>query len=108
MPKQDLKASFDKMAPEYRYRAERYLRPAVGADGSAPPSPLMIWWLLLYSFSILARYESRRWAQLLDLDGSGAAVLIEYALEEALTVIPHLILEALDKEPLLLAKPLAL
>jgi hypothetical protein len=35
-------------------------------------------------------------------------VLIEYALEEALTVIPHLILEALDKEPLLLTKPLAL
>lgn len=68
----------------------------------------MTWWLLLYSFSILARYEPRRWAQLLDLDSSEAAVLIEYALKEALTVIPHLILEALDKESLLLAKPLAL
>lgn len=57
MSEQDLKAFFDKVAREYRYRAERYLRPAAGADGSAPPSPLMTWWLLLYSFSILARYE---------------------------------------------------
>ena len=68
----------------------------------------MTWWLLLYSFSILARYEPRRWAQLLDLDSSKAAVLIEYALEEALTVIPHLVLEALDGEPFLLARPLVL
>jgi hypothetical protein len=27
----------------------------------------MTWWLLLYSFSILARYEPRRWMKLLDL-----------------------------------------
>jgi hypothetical protein len=104
---QDLKAFFDKIAPQYRYRSDRYLRPAVDAAASSPPSPLMTWWLLLYSFSILARYEPRRWAQLLDLDSSGAAVLIEYALEEALTVIPHLVLEALDGEPVLLAKTLA-
>ncbi len=107
MSPQDLKAFFDRMAPEYLYRSDRYLRPGVGADASLPPSPLMTWWLLLYSFSILARYEPRRWAQLLDLDSSGAAVLIEYALNEALTVVPHLVLEALDQSPLLLAKPLA-
>jgi hypothetical protein len=108
MSPQDLKAFFGKMAPEYLYRSDRYLRPGVGADARVPPSPLMTWWLLLYSFSILARYEPRRWAQLLDLDSSGAAVLIEYALNEALTVVPHLVLEALDQSLLLLAKPLAL
>ena len=65
-------------------------------------------WLLLYSFSILVRYEPRRRAQLLDLDNSEAGVLIEYALKEALTVIPHLVLEAFEMEPILLAKPVAL
>jgi hypothetical protein len=108
MSSQDLKTFFDKMAPEYMYRSDRYLRPGVGADRGVAPSPLMTWWLLLYSFSILARYEPRRWAQLLDLDSSRAAVLIEYALNEALAMIPHLVLEALDQSPLLLAKPLAL
>lgn len=40
----------------------------------------MSWWLLLYSFSILARYEPRRWMKLLDLDTSKVAVLLRYAL----------------------------
>jgi hypothetical protein len=68
----------------------------------------MTWWLLLYSFSILARYEPRRWVKLLDRDSSkGIAVLVRYALEEALTAVPQLVLEALDRKPTLLPKPLA-
>jgi hypothetical protein len=35
-------------------------------------------------------------------------VLLRYALEEALTALPQLVLEALDKEPYLLSKPLSL
>lgn len=73
-----------------------------------PPSPLMTWWLLLYSFSILARYEPRRWVKLLDRDTPGVAVLLRYALEEALTAVPQLVLEALDRQPYLLSKPLSL
>lgn len=105
MSREELRAFFDKIAPAYRYRSDRYLRPAI--DGNAPPSPLMTWWLLLYSFSILARYEPRRWTKLLDLDKTETAVLLQYALAEALTAVPHLVLEALDGEPFLLAKPMA-
>ena len=84
MSKQELKAFFNDIAPEYRYRFDRFLRPAIDADSNAVPSPLMTWWLLLYSFSILARYEPRRWMALLDLDKSKAAASLQYALEEAL------------------------
>ena len=107
MPEEALKAFYDKVAPEYKYRDDRFLRPAVDSAKSAPPSPLMTWWLLLYCFSILAGYEPRRWAQLLDLDNSEVSVLLQYALEEALVAVPHLVLEALDGEPHLLAKPIA-
>ena len=62
--------------------------------------------MLLYSFSILARYEPRRWVALLELDKSEAAVSLQYVLEEALTVLPHVVLEALDGEPYLLSKPI--
>lgn len=106
MSEEEIKAFFGKVAPEYRYRGDRFLRPAVDGAGSAPPSPLMTWWLLLYSFSILARYEPRRWVKLLDLDTPVVAVLLQYAMEEALTAVPQLVLEALDREPTLLAKPM--
>lgn len=108
MSEEELEAFFAKVAPEYRYRGDRFLRPSVDAVGAEPPSPLMTWWLLLYSFSILARYEPRRWLKLLDQDSSKVAVLLRYALEEALTALPQLVLEALDKEPYLLSKPLSL
>ena len=107
MSVEDLKAFYDKVAPEYRYRGDRFLRPAIDMATTAPPSPLMTWWLLLYSFSMLARYEPRRWIKLLDLDTSKVAVLLRYALEEALAAVPQLVLEALDGEPTLLAKPMA-
>jgi hypothetical protein len=106
MSEEELRAFFDKIAPEYRYRGDRFLRPAIEPDSSPPPSPLMTWWLLLYAFSILARYTPRRWAQLLDLDNPGAA-LLQYALEEALTAVPQLVLEALDGEAHPLPKPLS-
>jgi len=99
---------FDEIAPEYLYRDERLLRPSVEGNGIAPPSPLMTWWLLLYCFSILARYQPRKWAALLDLDKSKCAVHIQYALETALSVVPHLVLDALDGEPTLLNKPLGI
>ena len=107
MSEDELKAFYDKIAPEYRYRGDRFLRPAVDAAKSMPPSPLMSWWLLLYNFSILARYEPRRWAKLLDLDTSKVAAVLQYALEQALTAVSHLVLEALDGEPRPLPKPMA-
>ena len=107
MSGEELKAFFDKIAPEYRYRSDRFLRPALGADGSKPPSPLMTWWLLLYSFSILARYQPRRWVKLLDFDETETAVCLQYALAQALTAVPHLVIEALDGKPYLLPRPMS-
>jgi YaaC-like Protein len=107
LSEEEIEIFFDGIAPEYRYRDDRYLRPSVEDDGKQPPSPLMTWWLLLYSFSMLARYQPRKWVQLLDLDKSENAVPLQYALELALSVIPHLVLEALDGKPRLLSKPVA-
>lgn len=107
MSRDELSTFFNKVAPEYRYRGDRFLRPAVDTAKSLPPSSLMTWWLLLYSFSILARYHPRRWSQLLDLDTSEVSVMLQYTLEEALTAVPHLVLEALDGEPHPLPKPMA-
>ena len=107
MSEEELKAFYDKVAPEYRYRGDRFLRPMIDTARTGPPSPLMTWWLLLYSFSMLARYEPRRWTKLLDLDTSKVAVLLRFALEEAFDAVPQLVLEALDGKPTLLAKPIA-
>jgi hypothetical protein len=51
---------------------------------------------------MLARYFPQKWVGLLDLDSSPYAVSLQYACEVALTVVPHLVLEALDRQPLLL------
>lgn len=105
MTKDEIREFFDRIAPEHRYREDRYLRPEVG-PGKVAPSPLMTWWLLLYSFSMLARYQPRKWTALLDLDRPGYAVSLQYALETALATIPHLVLEALDGRSFLMTQAL--
>ena len=100
-----VRAFFDKIAPEYRYHKSRYLRPSLEPNGTPPPAPLMTWWLLLYTFSMLARYFPEKWVAMLDLDESPYAVSLQYACEVALTVIPHLVTGALDGEPVLLNRP---
>jgi hypothetical protein len=85
---------FDDIAPEYRYVGERWLLPGLGSNLVAP-APLMVWWALLYGFSMLARYEPRLWVKSLDLNASPVAVLIQDALDEALVAVPHLVAEAL-------------
>jgi hypothetical protein len=107
LPPEAVESFLNGIAPAYRYRGDRYLRPSVEGEGKLPPSPLMTWWLLLYSFSVLARYQPRKWMQLLDLDKAETAVPLQYALEVALSVVPHLVLEALDGQSWLLAKPVA-
>jgi hypothetical protein len=91
------KVIYDPLAPlVYNSPTGRCLRPTVEGNGKLPPSTLMTWWLLLYSFSMLARYQPRKWVELLDLDRSRSAVHIRYFLETALSAIPQLILGALD------------
>lgn len=101
----DVTAILDVLAPEYLYTADRYMRPSVEGAAKPPPSPLMTWWLLLYSFSMLARYQPRKWTDLLILDRPGCANQIRFALERAISVIPQLLIGALDEKPWLLPKP---
>lgn len=102
-------ASIDSIAPEYLHRNDRSIRPSVVEDSATlPPSLLMTWWAILFASSILSRYHPRVWTKALRVDHSEDAVPLELCLEEALTVVPHLVVEALDAKPLLFAKPLQL
>ena len=74
-PEEERDAFFDGISPEYRHRTDRYLRPSVEEPEKRPPSPLMTWWLLLYSFSMLARYQPRKWVDLFDYDKSPHATV---------------------------------
>jgi hypothetical protein len=58
-------------------------------------SPLMLWWLLLFGLSIVARYEPELWIRELDVNTSRLAVPMEAALDVALEVLPEWILAEL-------------
>ncbi|MEW1778153.1 hypothetical protein [Streptomyces sp. NPDC086777] len=106
MAEAEVDSFFDSRAPAYRFSADRFVRPSFEPT-KTPLTPLMSWWLILYSFSMPARYQPRKWSEALDVDKSKSAAALEYAVDIALEVVPHLVLEGLDQEPLLLAKPMA-
>lgn len=75
-----------------------------GASGLALPSvggndeaihPLIGWWIVLYSCSMLARYHPRTWAALLDVDRSSSAVPLSLILDQARSQLPNLLLRCL-------------
>lgn len=88
------------VAPQYRHSDQQWCRPAV-ADGTVL-SPLMTWWALLYALSMVARYEPDAWVGLLNVDKNTLAVPLEGLLDDALEVVPHLVLDALQATPFLL------
>lgn len=88
---------FDVFAPVHRYAKARYALPKL--SGEKPPTPLMQWWLMLYTFSNIARYHPAEWARDLDLDKSRYAAALNKAMDDALTALPHLVLNALDAHP---------
>ncbi len=92
-------AVISQRAPEYRFSEERWLIPAI-ADGIVL-RPLMAWWALLYSLSMLARYHPESWVNALDLNHSPLAVPLEDCLDQAMSAVPHLVLEALLNKPFL-------
>jgi hypothetical protein len=65
-------------------------------------TPLMAWWALLYGLSILARYHPGVWVAALDVDDTQLAVAIDNALEAALDALPHLVLDAITTDSMLL------
>jgi hypothetical protein len=86
----------EERAPEYRFYGQRWLIPGIE---QRVVSPLMLWWLLLFGLSMLARYYPGAWIGALDLNESRLAVPIEDSLDIAQTAVPHLVLEALIRQP---------
>ena len=74
--------------------SRRHLIPLL-AEHQQQPDLLMVWWALLFGFSILARYHPALWAQVLDVDRSEHAVPLEGVLKRALDAAPLLIHEAI-------------
>ncbi|MEV6029230.1 YaaC family protein [Streptomyces sp. NPDC052036] len=69
------------------YAGGRYFLPAL------PPMkrvlhPLMAWWTVLYTLSMLARYQPPVWSTLISVDNSTHAVPIERLLERVISHVP--------------------
>jgi len=52
--------------------------------------PVLIWWVLLFGLSLLARYEPVAWQAALDLDHSKIADPLTSLLDDALEIFPDL------------------
>jgi hypothetical protein len=87
--------------PQYKYEREHWLMPTVG-DCEDELQPILLWWVLLFGFSLLARYEPVSWQTALDPDRSSLAFPLERLLDEALDVMPELLYGALLHQPALL------
>jgi hypothetical protein len=71
-----------------------YLLPELVA-GAGPMHPLLTWWAVLYSLSMLARYSPDRWIDSIATDSSPYAVAIEQVLDRAIQVCPELIVSSI-------------
>ncbi|WP_246571682.1 YaaC family protein [Streptomyces tauricus] len=83
-------------AMTWPYGRARYLIPAVG-NNTAGLHPLMTWWAVLHTLSMLARYEPAQWSKHINVDGSRHAVPLESLLEKAINTLPNLIAYLLDE-----------
>lgn len=72
---------------------ERWLVPVVGGRSDSLP-PLLLWWILLFGLSLLARYEPAAWRAALDLDESPVALPLSDLLDNALVIVPELLYTA--------------
>lgn len=80
------------------YLGSRYVLPAAGRSHRAL-HPLMSWWLVLYSFSMLARYHPKEWTEALTLTASPVASQVEFLLDVAVTTVPEMLARELWDEP---------
>ncbi len=78
------------------YCGSQYFFPAIG-ESDRGVHPLMAWWTVLHSLSMLARYQPAEWSAHIDVDRSRHAVALEVLLNDALTVVPALIAETIEQ-----------
>ncbi|GGC88343.1 hypothetical protein GCM10011512_14130 [Tersicoccus solisilvae] len=88
---------FHDAASVRRLRGDAVLMPALRPHGGSA-DPLLAWWVLLFTLSIVTRYEPVVWTRLIDVNRSPSAVAIEAALSKALTAVPIQIYTALTSE----------
>jgi hypothetical protein len=69
----------------------RYFVPSLPQADRAPHL-LMVWWTVVYTLSMLARYDPAAWAGLISVDSNPHAVPIESVLKRAIDFLPGLIL----------------
>ncbi|MFF4755215.1 YaaC family protein [Streptomyces sp. NPDC002514] len=78
------------------YAGQRYFLPVL-APMPRELHPLMAWWAVLYTLSMLARYEPASWVTNISVDNSQHAVSIERLLERALSHLPVLIADTITE-----------
>ena len=78
------------------YEGGLYFFPALSGEEQSL-HPLLGWWAVLYTLSMLARYQPAEWSQHIDINYCRHAVPIERLLKEAITKLPGLIAEAIDE-----------
>jgi hypothetical protein len=93
-------AELDRIAAKYGPDGKRYVLPALSINEDWEPAPILLWWILLYALSSLARYEPALWGRAIDVSSSPLAVPIEMVCESALEALPRLVLSALVGYPL--------
>jgi hypothetical protein len=91
-----IEADLTLMLQETPYRDEHWIFPAVAGQ---QVHPLMAWWAVLYTLSMLARYEPERWVSIVDVDHSEWATPLEHLLDHALDAVPEVICQALTLAP---------
>jgi hypothetical protein len=83
-----------RLTTDYRSDDERWALPAVG-QATKSLHPLLAWWTVLFTLSMLARYQPETWTEHLNVNSSPNAVVLETALDRALDTCPLLILRAI-------------
>lgn len=76
------------------YRGNRLALPSLGPE-LLPVHPLISWWAILFTLSMLARYEPSAWSSCISVGRSADAVPIEVLLEDALDALPETIYDAI-------------
>ncbi|MEU1502771.1 YaaC family protein [Streptomyces sp. NPDC005732] len=78
------------------YAGDRYFLPVV-APMKRELHPVTAWWAVLYTLSMLARYQPAEWVKLISVDDNPHAVPIERLLERAINHLPVLIADAITE-----------
>jgi hypothetical protein len=78
------------------YDGQRYFFPAL-AGTTRSMHPLMTWWAVLHTLSMLARYQPAQWVTSTDVNTDPRAVPLENLLDTATQILPTLITEAIHQ-----------